>query len=123
MPALDTITVRGFKSIKAIEQLKLNPINVLSGANGSGKSNFIELFSMVREVVSDRLRDFIVRAGGADRILHLGSRTTGQIDIVINLHDGNWYELTLAPIAGDSLRLIHQSATYWQPPLLLDPVV
>jgi hypothetical protein len=78
---------------------------------------------MVREVVSDRLRDFIVRAGGADRILHLGSRTTGQIDIVINLNDGNWYELTLAPIAGDSLRLIHQSATYWQPPLLLDPVV
>ena len=121
MPTLDNITIRGFKSIKAIEQLKLNPINVLIGANGSGKSNFIELFSMVREVVSDRLRYFVVRAGGADKILHFGSRTTEQIDIVINLNDGHWYELTLAPVAGDSLGLIHQSASYWQPPLLVDP--
>ena len=121
MPTLDNITIRGFKSIKAIEQLKLNPINVLIGANGSGKSNFLEVFSLVREVVSDGLRHFVVRADGADRILHFGSRTTGQIDIVINLNDGNWYELTLAPIAGDSLGLIHQSASYWQPPLLLDP--
>ncbi len=121
MPTLDNITIRGFKSIKAIERLKLNSINVLIGANGSGKSNFIELFSMVREVVSDRLRHFVVGAGGADSILHFGSRTTGQIDIVISLNDGNWYELTLAPIAGDSLGLIHQSASYWQRPLLLDP--
>ena len=37
MPALDTITVRGFKSIKAIEQLKLNPINVLSGGQRLGQ--------------------------------------------------------------------------------------
>ena len=48
MPALDNITIRGFKSIKAVEGLELNPINVLIGANGSGKSNFIEVFSLLR---------------------------------------------------------------------------
>ena len=121
MVTLDNITIRGFKSIAALEGLKLNPINVLIGANGSGKSNFLEVFSLVREVVSGRLRYFVAGAGGADSILHFGSRTTEQIDIVISLNDGNWYKLTLAPIAGDSLGLIHQSASYWQPQLLLDP--
>ena len=39
MPALDWITVRGFKSIASLEKLSLRPINVPIGANGSGKSN------------------------------------------------------------------------------------
>ena len=44
MPELDTITVKGFKSIASIEKLKLGAINVLIGPNGSGKSNFIGVF-------------------------------------------------------------------------------
>jgi len=121
MPTLDNITIRGFKSIKAVEGLKLNPVNVLIGANGSGKSNFIELFTMVREVVRNRLRQFVVRSGGANRILHLGSRTTERIDIVIRLDDGNWYELTMAPTAGDSLGLVHQDASVLQRQLFSNP--
>jgi predicted ATPase len=39
---LDFITVKGFKSISSIEKLALRPINIPIGANGSGKSNFIE---------------------------------------------------------------------------------
>jgi AAA15 family ATPase/GTPase len=38
--SLDSITIKGFKSIAAIEDLRLRPINILIGANGSGKSNF-----------------------------------------------------------------------------------
>lgn len=41
MPELDTITVRGFRSIASLEKLKLGAINVVIGPNGSGKSNFI----------------------------------------------------------------------------------
>ena len=78
MPALDNITIRGFKSIKSVERLKLNPINVLIGANGSGKSNFLEAFSLVREVIDGRLRQFVVQSGGAERILHFGSRVYGR---------------------------------------------
>jgi predicted ATPase len=36
--ALYHITIKGFKSIASIEKLELRPINVLIGANGSGKS-------------------------------------------------------------------------------------
>ena len=49
MPALlDWITIKGFKSIALLERLPLRPINVLIGANGSGKSNFLEAFSLLQ---------------------------------------------------------------------------
>lgn len=115
MPTLDNITIRGFKSIKAIEQLKLNPINVLIGANGSGKSNLLEVFSLVREVVSGRLGYYAVRAGGAERILHFGSRTTPRLDVIIGFNDGGAYELAMVPTTDDSLGIVHQYATSSQP--------
>ena len=36
MLELDYITVKGFKSIAAIEELRLGAMNVLIGPNGSG---------------------------------------------------------------------------------------
>lgn len=47
MPELDTITVKGFKSIASVENLKLRAVNVVVGPNGSGKSNFIGVFSFL----------------------------------------------------------------------------
>ena len=117
MPMMDNITIRGFKSIKSVERLKLNPINVLIGANGSGKSNFLEAFSLVREVLNGRLRQFVVRSGGAERVLHFGSRVTEEVEIAIHLTDNHWYKLTMEPTADDSLGLTDQSASTWQSPL------
>ena len=72
MSALDSITVEGFKSIASVKDLKLGPINVLIGPNGSGKSNFIGVFAFLRAIRSGRLQKYVMRAGGADRILHFG---------------------------------------------------
>ena len=40
MSAIRKISIEGFRSIAAIKGLKLHSLNVLIGANGSGKSNF-----------------------------------------------------------------------------------
>lgn len=45
---LDHITIKGFRSLAHIVKLRLNDVNVLIGANGSGKSNFVEAFSFFR---------------------------------------------------------------------------
>ena len=70
---LDYITVRGFKSIASLEKLPLKPINILIGANGSGKSNFIGVFAFLRgelKLVLDRLRRCAARTlGHEDREL------------------------------------------------------
>jgi predicted ATPase len=74
--ALDYITIRGFKSIASIERLPLRPINVVIGPNGSGKSNFLGAFGLLHEFLEHRLDDYVTVAGGAEKILHFGSKAT-----------------------------------------------
>jgi predicted ATPase len=46
MNLLKSITLEGFKSIRALKDFTLGPLNVLIGANGAGKSNFILFFRL-----------------------------------------------------------------------------
>jgi predicted ATPase len=102
--ALHYITVRGFKSIASVEKLPLRPINLLIGSNGSGKSNFIGVFAFLHELREGRLRDYVIRAGGAEKILHFGSKRTQKIEIRLSFQDGvNEYELILSPTQDDGL--------------------
>ena len=104
MPALDTITIKGFRSIASIENLKLEAINVLIGPNGSGKSNFIEAFSFLHAIREGQLQDYVIKAGGADKVLYFGSKVTASIEIQISFQGGvNQYQLALAPTADDRL--------------------
>ena len=73
---MDWISVEGFRSIARLEQLALRPINVLIGANGSGKSNFIAVFALLRALRADRLHTYVGTSGGAERNLHFGARAT-----------------------------------------------
>ncbi|MDE0298475.1 MAG: AAA family ATPase [Candidatus Poribacteria bacterium] len=104
MSTLDWITVKGFKSIKSIEELELRPINVLIGSNGAGKSNFMEVFSLLNTMRLGGLRDYVMRSGGADRILHFGSKTTQQLSIEIGFENGKRkYNIDLAPNDADGM--------------------
>jgi predicted ATPase len=44
---LKTVTLRGYKSISVLEDFELRNLNVLIGANGAGKSNFIGIFKLL----------------------------------------------------------------------------
>jgi predicted ATPase len=112
--ALDYITIRGFKSIAAIEQLPLRAVNVLIGSNGSGKSNFIGVFAFLHAIREGRLRDYVVEAGGAERILHFGSKLTKEIFIRLSFEEEvNQYELVLSPTRDDGLYPSSESAFFW----------
>src|SRR5262245_39211711 len=101
---LDYISIKGFKSLASVEKLALRPINVLIGANGSGKSNFIGAFSFLHAIREGRLRDYVRKAGGAEQILHFGSKVTKQIDLEISFKEGvNGYKLRLRPTDDDGL--------------------
>ena len=96
MTGLDYITIEGFKSIASIEQLALRPINILIGANGSGKSNFLEAFSLLKSVREGKLEDYVIGANGAREILHFGPRTPPQIRFEIGF-GGDQFAFTLNP--------------------------
>jgi len=112
--ALDYITMKGFRSIASIEKLALRPINVLIGANGSGKSNFVAVFSFLREVTEGRLQENVRVAGGADQLLYFGSKTSQQMELHLSFYnEGNQYRLTVKPTTDDSLYPAEEIVYFW----------
>jgi len=66
---LEQISASGYKSFRHLNLL-LAPINVLVGANGSGKSSFHSMLKMFSQMMKGELQLHIAQAGGADYILH-----------------------------------------------------
>jgi predicted ATPase len=111
---VSSITVKGFKSLKNVEKFPLRPINILIGANGSGKSNFIGIFALLHALREGRLREYTEKRGGADRILHFGSKVTDEIDIEVEFKDQtNAYHVTLAPTEDDAFYTHGEWCWYW----------
>ena len=100
---LDWISVEGFRSIKRLERLPLKPINVLIGANGSGKSNLIQVFALLRAWHLGKIDEFVVRTGGASRNLHFGAKVTDRLQFGISFANGDTYDIRLEPTKDDGL--------------------
>jgi|MTBAKMStandDraft_1061839.scaffolds.fasta_scaffold14478_3 predicted ATPase len=113
-PELDYITIKGFKSIASVERLVLTPINVVIGPNGSGKSNFIGVFSFLHAIREGRLNDYVRKAGGAEQLLHFGSKETERIEIHISFsQEVNQYRLHLEPSSDDGLYPAKETVSFW----------
>lgn len=80
---IDSLTIQGFKSIKSLKEFHLNQLNVLIGANGVGKSNFISYFRMLSEMVEQRLQSWVRNQGSADRIVSFGVKETEKVSSLI----------------------------------------
>lgn len=105
------LTLKGFKSIRSLEDFELKGINVLIGANGSGKSNFVSFFHLLREMVERRLAQAVNLAGGADMHLHLGPKVTERIEADMEF-GVNGYQFTLQPTADNRLIFIDERIKY-----------
>ena len=110
MPTLDRVSVRGFKSICALDEFEMRGVNVLIGANGAGKSNFISLFRMFGELVEKRLQRFVRSEGGPQALLHGGRRGASKIEAEMTLHHIH-YRVVLAP-SGNTLAVASEEARF-----------
>ena len=99
---IDTLTIHGFKSIRKLDKLQLSNLNVLIGANGVGKSNFVSYFRMLHELVEERLQVWIAKQGGADRILSYGVKETEELFFEVYFGN-NGYDAKLTPTVDDTL--------------------
>lgn len=115
---LDRITIKGFKSIRSLEDFGLSDLNVLIGGNGAGKSNFIDFFRLLRAMLelplpslaSASLKTYIADGGGSDDFLFNGPKVTDQIEIVTRFGP-NGYRFKLAPTADENF-IINDEARY-----------
>jgi len=96
------LTIEGFKSIQKLEDFELRSLNVLIGANGAGKSNFVDFFRLLRELIDQRLQQFVATGGGADAWVYMGPKVTQRL--VGKLYFGaNGYEFALVPTVDNRL--------------------
>ncbi len=105
---LKSVTIRGFKTIAALDEFSPRPLNVLIGPNGAGKSNFVSFFRLLSWMLAPPggLQEYVARAGGASALLHDGPETTREIEARLTLETesgDNDYACRLAYAAGDTL--------------------
>jgi predicted ATPase len=75
---MEKIQIQGYKSIKDLS-LGLRPINILIGANGSGKSNFLSFFEFLKNLYIQNLKSYVALRGATDKFLHKGNKVTKEI--------------------------------------------
>ena len=109
---MDYIDIKGYKSIKELH-LELKPINILIGANGAGKSNFISFFGFLKTAYDQLLRVTVAKNGGVDKYLHNGRKNTSEISCELSFEEGDCiYGFTLG--AGvDSFIVLNELLDHW----------
>jgi predicted ATPase len=87
------IEIEGYKSIERLS-LPLKSINILIGANGSGKSNFLSFFHFLKQLYNQNLQEYIA-IKGIDTLLHNGQLASPQLSARIFLENDTQYSFTL----------------------------
>ena len=108
---LDKLTIRGFKSFQKLEGFELRRLNVLIGANGAGKSNFIAFFRMLRSFMEGTLNDYIRENGGISDLLHNGRKATEQMYFEA-LFGMRGYRFTIKPDAREGFETGNEARYY-----------
>ncbi|RYU97009.1 AAA family ATPase [Emticicia agri] len=106
---MERIEIKGYKSIKELD-LPLRPINILIGANGSGKSNFLSFFDFLKQIYRRNLQEFVALKG-IDTFLHKDDKITNEISCHLYFKSTNGYSFVLKK--GDvSFIFIHEGMWY-----------
>ena len=111
MLMLRKIDIKGYRSIKEVPakdepSLELRPLNLLIGANGAGKSNFISFFKMLNEMMGQRLQTYVAATGGSQALFHFGPKVTPEMEATLEFvrdTSRDWYHFRLRDAAPDQV--------------------
>jgi len=115
---LSRLVLQGYKSIAECD-VELGRFNVLIGANGAGKSNFIGFFRLIQRILDERLQLTVGEMGGPDALLHFGRKKTEALRAEIYFGN-NGYRFTLQPTQDNRMMFAHEALWWnqhgdWQP--------
>jgi predicted ATPase len=107
---ISRLMISGYKSIAACD-IRMQKLNVLIGANGAGKSNFIGFFRLIGRILDQQLQASVGSAGGPDAMLHFGRKKTEAINA--ELYFGfNGYKFSLTPTQ-DNRMMFAKESLWW----------
>lgn len=107
---LSRLVLQGYKSIEACD-LELGKLNVLIGANGAGKSNFIGFFRLISKILDQQLQAAVGDAGGPDTLVYFGRKKTEELSAELYFgHNG--YKFRLKPTQ-DNRMMFSRECLWW----------
>lgn len=102
MSSLNKLTIKGFKSIRKLEDFELNNLNVFIGGNGAGKTNLISFFRLLRSIINGNLSEYVKNNGGASDLLLNSLKTTNEMHFETHF-DIRGYRFKLRPMLMEKL--------------------
>ncbi|HEY2588045.1 MAG TPA: AAA family ATPase [Tepidisphaeraceae bacterium] len=81
---LQALSVSGYRSIRQVH-VPLQPINVIVGPNGSGKTNLYRAMYILHEAASGRLAQTLAAEGGMQSVLWAGARRKGPVRLAVGV--------------------------------------
>ena len=117
---MESIEIKGFKSIKDLK-IKLEPINILIGANGSGKTNFISFFEFLDRLYNKKLQEYVgLKGADISKFIHKGVENSDLIEAKIVFNKGkNSYSFELKP-SGNSFVISKEVLWFYDNPLVYE---
>lgn len=109
---LSRLVLHGYKSIAECD-IELGKLNVLIGANGAGKSNFIGFFRLINSILDQHLQAAVGTSGGPDALLHYGRKKTEELSAELYFGD-NGYKFKLKPTQDNRMMFSHESLWWSQ---------
>lgn len=82
MNRIETISIKGFRRLQNIE-LEMRNLTVMIGANGSGKTSFLDVMSVLAASASGNLQNILQLKGGLNEILTRGKAQ--ELEIAVSM--------------------------------------
>ncbi len=111
---IQSIRIKNFKSIRDSGELRLRPLNILIGANGAGKSNFIGFFKFLHQLYEQRLPLYVSQNGRADNFLYFGQKQSSSLGgkVIFDNDHRNQYEFEMVPDQSGNLIFSKETSGY-----------
>jgi predicted ATPase len=98
MNLFEHITIEGYRRLFSV-QVEMRPLTVMIGANGVGKTAFLEIFSFLAASANGQLNAKFSSLGGLGNIMTLGKANSLAIHLQMNMPDSAplHYQLKIVP--------------------------
>ncbi len=81
---IERLAIAGYRSIRSLV-LTLGQLNVITGANGSGKSNLYRALKLIADTAQGRLTESLARQGGFQSVRWAGPKLNGKDPVSLRL--------------------------------------
>jgi predicted ATPase len=113
MERFENISIRGFRRLQNIE-LDMRSLTVMIGANGAGKTSFLDVMSVLSASANGKLHDVLQNKGGLSQILTRGRSQELEISLSMKAAEQQQrplkYRLVISP-RGLSYEINQESLT------------